>query len=85
MLRFLVSLLVLASCKIAKAETTVASARASLVRQEDTIIFALIERSRFPLNSPTYNQNYTSVQDSILDFVVHNTEAVQSKVPFTSP
>ncbi|KAL9313231.1 hypothetical protein ACSQ67_018683 [Phaseolus vulgaris] len=80
MLRFLVSLLVLASCKIAKAETTVASARASLVRQEDTIIFALIERSRFPLNSPTYNQNYTSVQDSILDFVVHNTEAVDTLI-----
>ncbi|KAK7352641.1 hypothetical protein VNO80_18065 [Phaseolus coccineus] len=86
MLRFLVSLLVLASCKesykIAKAEHTVASARASLVRQEDTIIFALIERARFPLNSPTYNQSYTFIshlQDSILDFVIRNTEAVQSK------
>ncbi|CAJ1973640.1 unnamed protein product [Sphenostylis stenocarpa] len=86
MLRFLLPLVVLASCKesnkMAKAQYTVDSARASLVRQEDTIIFALIERARFPLNSPTYNQSYTSIpqfQGSLLDFVISNTEAMQSK------
>ncbi|TKY74798.1 Chorismate mutase 2 [Spatholobus suberectus] len=86
MLRFLVALLVLASCresyKMAKAEYTVDSARASLVRQEDTIIFALIERARFPLNSPTYHRNYTSILQfygSLLDFLVSKTEAIQAK------
>jgi len=86
MLRFLVSLLVLASCKdsykMAKAQYTLDSLRASLVREEDTIIFALIERARFPLNSPTYNQSYTSqLQGSLLQFIIRNTEAIQSKVP----
>jgi len=86
MLRFLVSLLVLASCKesykMAKAQYTLDSLRASLVREEDTIIFALIERARFPLNSPTYNQSYTSqLQGSLLQFIIRNTEAIHSKVP----
>ena len=30
--------------------------RDSLIRQEDTIIFSLIERSQFSLNAPVYNQ-----------------------------
>lgn len=88
MLRFLVSVLVLASCKevqkMAKAQYTVDSARACLVRQEDTIIFALIERAKFPLNSPTYNHTFTSIsqiQGSLLHFFIRNTEAIQSKVP----
>nr|KYP44234.1 hypothetical protein KK1_034299 [Cajanus cajan] len=79
MVRFLVLLLMLlASCReVAKAEYTLDSARESLVRQEDTIIFGLIERARFPFNSPTYNYNpnYTSV----LHFLVSNTEAIQAK------
>ncbi|KAL3023289.1 hypothetical protein AAZX31_04G059500 [Glycine max] len=88
MLRFLVLFLTLASCresyKMAKAEYnyTVDSARASLVRQEDTIIFGLIERARFPLNSPTYNQSYTSIpqfRGTLLDFLVRHTEAIQAK------
>ncbi|KAG5147630.1 hypothetical protein AAZX31_06G058700 [Glycine max] len=88
MLRFLVLLLTLASCresnKMAKAEYnyTVDSARASLVRQEDTIIFGLIERARFPLNSPTYNQSYASIpqfRGTLLDFLVRDTEVIQAK------
>lgn len=75
---------------MAKAEYnyTVDSARASLVRQEDTIIFGLIERARFPLNSPTYNQSYTSIpqfRGTLLDFLVRDTEVIQAKVLFTSP
>ncbi|XP_027356909.1 chorismate mutase 2-like [Abrus precatorius] len=65
-----------------KNEYTLDSARASLVRQEDTIIFGLIERARFPINSPTYHQNYTSIPHfnaSLLDFLVQNNEAIQAK------
>ncbi|RDX68475.1 Chorismate mutase 2, partial [Mucuna pruriens] len=90
MLRFLVALLImLASYKMAKAEYTLDTARASLVRQEDTIIFCLIERARFPLNSPTYNQTYSSIPQfpaTLLDFLVHNTEAIQAKAGrYTNP
>ncbi|KAK7410212.1 hypothetical protein VNO78_00821 [Psophocarpus tetragonolobus] len=88
MLGFLVLLLALASCResfqTAKAEYnyTLDSARASLVRQEDSIIFGLIERARFPFNSPTYNQTYTSIPQfhgTFLEFLVRNTEAIQAK------
>ncbi|XP_047177324.1 chorismate mutase 2-like [Vigna umbellata] len=34
--------------------------RASLARQEDTMIFALIERAKFPLNSLTYSRLFLS-------------------------
>ena len=64
-------------------EYTLDSVRASLVRQEDTIIFGLIERAKFPFNSLAYHQNYTSIPGfpgSLLDFLVHNTEAIQAKV-----
>ncbi|KDP33516.1 hypothetical protein JCGZ_07087 [Jatropha curcas] len=56
--------------------------RDSLIRQEDTIIFNLIERARFPLNSPLYDQNSGLVpgfSGSLVHFIVKETEAVQAK------
>ncbi|XP_058785960.1 chorismate mutase 2-like isoform X1 [Vicia villosa] len=90
MFRFLVVVAVitmLVSCtvthRMAKAnEYTLESVRASLIQQEDTIIFSLIERARFPLNSPTYQQNYSSVLNfsgSLFDFILHQTEDIQAK------
>ncbi|KAF7817304.1 chorismate mutase 2 isoform X1 [Senna tora] len=74
-------------CRMAKSETgnheyTLSSVREALVRQEDTIIFNLIERVKFPINSRTYHQNYASFpafHGSLVDFVVKNTEAIQAK------
>ena len=73
--------------KAAAAETnseyTLDSVRKALERQEDTIIFNLIERAKFPFNSPTYNQQYPTIsysRGSLLDFIVKNTEAIQAKV-----
>ena len=41
---------------------SLANIRGSLIRQEDTIIFSLIERSQFSLNAPVYNEGDLSVQ-----------------------
>lgn len=67
-------------------EYTLNSVREALVRQEDTIIFNLIERAKFPINSHTYDQNYTSTKafsGSLVEFLVKNTEAIQAKVTLT--
>nr|POF20675.1 chorismate mutase 2 [Quercus suber] len=61
---------------------TLESLRLSLIRQEDTIIFGLIERARFPTNSPTYNESYVSTptfSGTLVHFVVKETEALQAK------
>lgn len=73
----------LVRCRMAKAEYTLDSVRDALVREEDTIIFGLIERAKFPTNSHTYSDNYTEIPGfcgSLLDFVFINTEALQAKV-----
>ncbi|XP_014498638.1 chorismate mutase 2 isoform X2 [Vigna radiata var. radiata] len=54
----------------AKAEYNDDTVRASLARLEDTIIFALFERVKFPLNPPTYD---------LLGDLVRETEALQFK------
>ncbi|KAF5456820.1 hypothetical protein F2P56_026256 [Juglans regia] len=68
---------------------TLDSVRDSLVRQEDTIIFALIERTRFPINSPAYNHSYAKFpgySGSLVQFVVRETEALLAKAgKFTNP
>lgn len=95
--RMLVLVLVISAmrCRMAAAaesnsvsgnEYTLTSVREALVRQEDTIIFNLIERAKFPINSHTYDQDYTSIsgfRGSLVEFVVKNTEAIQAKVTFT--
>lgn len=68
-------------------EYTLGSVREALIRQEDTIIFSLIERAKFPINSPTYDGNYTSsisgFDGSMVEFIAKNTESVQAKVTIT--
>ena len=39
---------------------SLANIRGSLIRQEDTIIFSLIERSQFSLNAPVYDEGKLS-------------------------
>ncbi|KAG2700333.1 hypothetical protein I3843_07G224900 [Carya illinoinensis] len=68
---------------------TLDSLRDSLIRQEDTIIFALIERARFPTNSPAYDHSYAKFpgySGSLVQFVVRETEALLAKAgKFTNP
>ncbi|KAJ6862147.1 hypothetical protein NC652_039096 [Populus alba x Populus x berolinensis] len=63
-------------------EFTLDSIRKSLIRQEDTIVFCLMERARFPMNSALYNQSLDLVpgfSGPLVDFIVQETEAVQAK------
>ena len=53
--------------------------RQALISQEDTIVFRLIERAVFPLNSPTYHRKFSS-SPSLFHFLVKGTEALQSQV-----
>ena len=67
---------------MAKNILTLESVRHSLIRQEDSIIFSLIERAHFPINSPTYSPSHVSNSFSgpLLRFVVKETEALLAKV-----
>lgn len=90
MIRFQLLILVLTVSttvrdKMATAENeyTLDSVRKALVREEDTIVFGLIERAKFPFNFHTYDQNYLQTpgfRGSLVEFVVQNTEFVQAKV-----
>ncbi|XP_058728645.1 chorismate mutase 2-like isoform X2 [Vicia villosa] len=69
---------------MARAENgyTLDSVRQALIRQEDTIVFGLIERSKFPLNFLTYDNNYLQSPGfcgSLIEFVVQHTETAQAK------
>ncbi|KAJ1386006.1 Chorismate mutase type II superfamily [Sesbania bispinosa] len=72
-----------AECSDSGNEYTLNSVREALVRKEDTIVFGLIERAKFPINSHTYDEKYAEIKDfcgSLVDFVVKSIEAVQAKV-----
>ena len=70
--------------------------RDALIRQEDTIIFALIERAQFALNNGVYDPSkpaYSHLsrggsgpRDSFLDFMLVETERLHARVRrYTSP
>ncbi|KAM7459569.1 hypothetical protein LguiA_036563 [Lonicera macranthoides] len=62
---------------------TIESVRKSLIQQEDTIVFTLIERAKFPMNFPAYDSDRARIpgfSGSLVDYVVQQTEAIQSKV-----
>lgn len=61
------------------------SVRDNLIRQEDTIIFALIERSKFPITSVLYDDKSSSsfihgVSGSLFQYIVKQSEETQAKV-----
>ena len=68
---------------------TLDSFREQLIRQEETIIFALIERAQFPTNNEVYKKNEPNVSvdgNSLLDYMLRETESVHARVRrFTSP
>ncbi|KAE9586437.1 hypothetical protein Lal_00044705 [Lupinus albus] len=63
---------------MANSEYTLDSVRSALIREEDTIIYGLIERAKFPMNSHTYTE-IPSFSPSLLHFLVINTESLQAK------
>ncbi|KAF2561588.1 hypothetical protein F2Q70_00014203 [Brassica cretica] len=59
------------------------SIRESLIRQEDTIVFSLIERAKFPLNSPAFEESRcldSGNSSSLTEFFVREIETIQAKV-----
>ncbi|KAJ8541645.1 hypothetical protein K7X08_002461 [Anisodus acutangulus] len=60
------------------------SIRDSLIRQEDTIIFNIIERIKYPTNPTLYKQpcsvNIPDFSGSLFQYLFQETEALQSKV-----
>lgn len=57
--------------------------RKSLIRQEDTIIFSLIERSKYPIPPSLYDDKCSlipALSGSLLESIVKETEATQAKV-----
>ncbi|CAN0907379.1 Chorismate mutase 2 [Linum grandiflorum] len=61
---------------------TLETVRQFLTSQEDTIVYRLIDRAKFPLNSPIYNQTFELQPGSsvtLIQFVVRETEIAQAK------
>ncbi|CAH2073159.1 unnamed protein product [Thlaspi arvense] len=59
------------------------SIRESLIRQEDTIVFTLIERANFPLNSPAFEESLcldSGNSSSLPEFFVREIETLQAKI-----
>ncbi|KAJ3679178.1 hypothetical protein LUZ60_017189 [Juncus effusus] len=59
---------------------TLGSVREALIKQEDSIIFSLIERAKFPYNSPAYDSSLLGNGVSIAEFYIRETESLQAKV-----
>lgn len=59
--------------------------RDALIREEDSIVFSLIERARFPYNAPAYDSSFLGNGLSIAEFYVKESESLQAKVQFLSP
>ncbi|KAK6927640.1 hypothetical protein RJ641_006231 [Dillenia turbinata] len=63
---------------------TLEEVRDSLIRQEDTIVFSLIERARFPMNSFAYEDvssfAISGFSTSLLKYFVKEIEATNAKV-----
>lgn len=68
--------------------------RESLIRQEDTIIFSIIERAQFAANRPVYQPDAVPVPEfsaegqrySLLEYILRQTEQLHGRIRrFTSP
>ncbi|KAA8525600.1 hypothetical protein F0562_007455 [Nyssa sinensis] len=68
-------------CDVAASDSmlTLESVRKSLIRQEDTIIFSLIERAKYPINLPAYEKHSAGISGSLVEYIVKETEALQAK------
>ncbi|KAF3338951.1 chorismate mutase 3 [Carex littledalei] len=70
--------------RIDKSEAlTLDSIRHSLIRQEDSIIFSLLERAQFAYNADTYNSSaflMDGFHGSLVEFMVRETERLHAQV-----
>nr|GMD04299.1 chorismate mutase 2 [Ipomoea batatas]GME11472.1 chorismate mutase 2 [Ipomoea batatas] len=68
------------ACDGDETRPTLDSIRSSLIRQEDTIVFGLIERAKYPTNTPLYNNTSSRFPGTLFEYFVKRSEALQSKV-----
>nr|GMD83726.1 chorismate mutase 2-like isoform X2 [Ipomoea batatas] len=68
------------ACDGDETHPTLDSIRSSLIRQEDTIVFGLIERAKYPTNTPLYNNTSSRFPRTLFEYFVKRSEALQSKV-----
>lgn len=66
---------------MAPATLSLESARESLIRQEDTIVFSLIERTQYPFNAPAYDA-IPCLGGSLAEVLVKETEVLHAKVKY---
>lgn len=62
---------------------TLSFIRESLIRQEDTIIYGLLQRAQFSFNAPTYDRNSFIIpgfEGSLIEFMLKETENLHAKV-----
>ncbi|XP_073056189.1 chorismate mutase 1, chloroplastic-like [Primulina eburnea] len=61
---------------------TLEGIRNSLIQQEDSIIFSLVERAQFRYNEETYDSNgsLNGFQGSLVEYIVRETEKLHAKV-----
>ncbi|RWW79948.1 hypothetical protein BHE74_00011741 [Ensete ventricosum] len=64
-------------------DLTLGRVRDALIRQEDSIVFALIERARFPYNAPAYDPSLLPQHGgrSLVEAFAREEEVLQAKVP----
>ncbi|RRT41122.1 hypothetical protein B296_00043241 [Ensete ventricosum] len=64
-------------------DLTLGRVRDALIRQEDSIVFALIERARFPYNAPAYDPSLLPQHGgrSLVEALAREVEVLQAKVP----
>lgn len=64
-------------------ENSLNEVRRKLIRLEDTIIFALIERAQYKLNAPIYHQELAGLSSGglpLLDYALKETEKMNARV-----
>ncbi|XP_057948310.1 chorismate mutase 3, chloroplastic [Malania oleifera] len=70
--------------KVDESDTlTLESIRHSLIRQDDSIIFSLMERAQYCYNEETYDHNAFSMdrfRGSLVEFIVKETETLSAKL-----
>ena len=62
---------------------TLDSIRQSLIRQEDDIIFSLLERAQYSFNDNTYDSDAFSMEGfngSLVEFMLRETEKLHAQV-----
>ena len=63
-------------------QLSLAAVRDALVRLEDSVVFALIERARHPRNAPAYAPAAAGGGHSLVEFFVREAEALNAKASF---